>query len=263
MKSKLILMVGLLMCLNMTLICGKSRNPGQEIAEMIELEKYLRTANIIEVEIDKYEGRTAPWGVILDDGEISRQGIFKYVNRPRPTLLPDSYQYEIAAYEVSKLLEYPVVPPVVEREVKETLGSLQLLLKGCFPLSQQKRKGLQPSEPQKFSDALSELAVFESLVLCEREPKDIYIRENDWKVCRVDFSQAFSPFAELPAETEITRCSKKFFHNLQKLETIDVKVVLQSHLNDEEIEALLKRKDLIIDKINVLIQEKGEDAILF
>jgi hypothetical protein len=122
---------------------------------MIELEKYLKTANIIEVEIDKYEGRTAPWGVILDDGETSRQGIFKYVNRPRPTLLPDSYHYEIAAYEVSKLLEYLVVPPVVEREVKETLGSLQLLLEGCFPLSQQKRKGLQPSEPQKFSDVIA------------------------------------------------------------------------------------------------------------
>jgi hypothetical protein len=101
------------------------------------------------------------------------------------------------------------------------------------------------------------------LVLCEKDPEDIYIRESDWKVCRVDFSQAFSPFTEIPADTEITRCSKKFFHNLQKMVAADVKVKLQSHLNDEEIEALLKRKDLIIDKINVLIQEKGEDAVLF
>ena len=90
-------MVGFFMCLNITLVCGKSRNPGQDIADMKELEKYLRTAEITEVEIDEIEGRTAPWGVMLNDGEISRQGIFKYIDRPRPTLLPDSYHYEIAA----------------------------------------------------------------------------------------------------------------------------------------------------------------------
>lgn len=256
-------MVGFFMCLNITLVCGKSRNPGQDIADMKELEKYLRTAEITEVEIDEIEGRTAPWGVMLNDGEISRQGIFKYIDRPRPTLLPDSYHYEIAAYKVSKLLKYPVVPPVVEREVRGTMGSLQLLLVECFSLSRQERRGLQPIEPQKFSDSLSELAVFESLIFCERESEDVYIQESDWKVCRVDFSEAFAPEVTLLTGIQITKCSKTLFHNLQRLEASDIKVALQSLLNDEEVDALLKRKDLIIDKINSLIQEKGEDAILF
>ncbi|MGB3860684.1 MAG: hypothetical protein WBE11_10270 [Candidatus Aminicenantaceae bacterium] len=263
MKIKLILAVGLLMVLNMTFIYGKEFDPVQDIADMNKLEKYLKTAEIFEVEIDKYEGRTAPWGVVLNDGEIYRQAIFKYVNRPRPTHLPDSYHYEIAAYKVSKLMEYPVVPPVVEREIKETLGSLHLFLEGCFSLGQQQRRGIEPTDSQEFSDALSELAVFENLVFCERDSEDIYIQESDWKVWHVDFSEAFAPIAELNSEAAITRCSKEFFHNLQRLEASEIKKVLQPHLNDEEIDALLKRTDLVIDKIKQLIEEKGEDAVLF
>jgi hypothetical protein len=230
---------------------------------MKKLEIYLKTAEIIEVEIDNIEGRTAPWGVRLNDGEICRQAMFKYVDRPRPTHLPDSYHYEIAAYKVSKLLEYPVVPTVVEREIKETQGSLQLFLEGCFSLSQQQRSGIKPSNPQKFSDALSELAVFENLVFCERDSEDIYIQENDWKIWRVDFSEAFEPYAELNSEAAITVCSKELFHNLQRLEASEIKNALEPHLNDEEIDALLQRKELVIDKIKRLTQEKGEEAVLF
>ena len=263
MKIRSIFTVGLLMVLNMTILCGKELNVSQDIVKMNELEEYLKTAEIMEVEIDKFEGRTAPWGVVLNDGVISRQAIFKYVDRPRPTLLPDSYHYEIAAYKMSKLLEYPVVPTVVEREIDNTLGSLHLFLEGCFTLSQQQRKGTKPPDSQNFSDALSEIAVFENLVFCERNPEDIFIHEGDWKSWRVDFSEAFAPFAELISEDAITRCSKELFHNLQRLEASEIKRVLQSHLNDEEIDALLQRKILVIDKIKLLIGEKGEDTVLF
>lgn len=263
MKIKLILAAGLLMFLNMAFICGNEFYPDQDIADMDKLEEYLKTAEIFEVEIDKFEGRTAPWAVTLNDGEIFKQAMFKYVNRPRPSLLPDSYHYEIAAYKVSRLLEYPVVPPVVERKIKETLGSLQLFLEECFSLDHQQRTGIEPADSQKFSDALAEIAIFENLVFCERNSEDIFIQKNDWKIWRVDFSEAFMPFAELVSEAAITRCSKELFRNLQRLEANETKKALAPHLNDEEMDALLKRKDLVIDKIEQLIQEKGENAVLF
>lgn len=263
MKTKLSLILGLFMALNITFICGEDLDTDQDIADMTKLEKYLETAEILEVEIDSIEGRTAPWVVMLTDGETTKQALFKYVNRTRPALLPDSYHYEIAAYKLSKLLHYPAVPPVVEREIEETFGSLQLFLEGCFSLSQQRKKEIEPADVKKFSDDLSEIAVFENLLFCERDPEDVFIRESDWKVWHVDFSEAFSPFAELVSENDITRCSKTLFLNLQKMDRTEISSLLQSHLNEEEIDALLKRRDLILDKINLLIKEKGEEAVLF
>jgi hypothetical protein len=79
----------------------------------------------------------------------------------------------------------------------------------------------------------------------------------------VDFSEAFDSLAELSSENEITKCSKALFHNLQRLDERDIKTVLQSHCNEEEIDALLKRRDLIIERLTQLIDEKGEEAVLF
>jgi len=262
MNNKRIL-VGFLMFINMTCIYAHDLDLDQNIVDRDNLERYLLTAEILEVEIDSIEGRTAPWSVILDDGTITRQSLFKYVDRRRPTLLPDSYHYELAAYKLSKFLEYAAVPPVVERKIRDTLGSLHLFLEGCFSLSQQRRQDMKPPDPQNFADELSELAVFENLVLCERNPEDIYIQEKDWKIWRVDFSEAFAPLAELNAGNEIARCSKDLFLNLQKVETEGLKTVLHPHLNDEEFDALLRRKDMIIDRIKRLIEEQGEDAVLF
>ena len=247
----------------MAFLWGMDSDTHEDIADMKELEKYLKTAEILEVEIDSIEGRTAPWGVILDDGTTSRQAIFKYANRSRPAFLPDSYYYEIAAYKLSELLEYPLIPPVVERVINDTPGSLQLLLEGCISLQKQQREGLKPVDPQKFLDTLSELAVFENLVFCERTTEDVFIQESDWKIWRVDFSEAFDSIGELSSKNEITKCSKALFHNLQKLDDRDVKKVLEPYCNEEEIDALIKRKDLIIERIMRLVEEKGEEAVLF
>lgn len=262
-KIKSIFIVFIVICL-CTALGGSTALPNiQKIESMQEWEEYLRSAEIIAVEADRYQGRTAPWAVTLDDGSVKQACIFKSVNRPRPSLLPDSYHYEIAAYQVSRLLDLAIVPPMVEREVQGTLGSLQMILEGCFPMTQQTRRGIEPPDPQKFSNALDELFVFESLVQCEREPEDVLIHEGDWNVYRVDFSEAFAPVAELFALSRITRCSKQLFQNLSKLESDSIRITLQPHLNEEEIEALLKRRELILGRIQTLIQEKGENSVLF
>jgi hypothetical protein len=38
---------------------------------------------------------------------------------------------------------------------------------------------------------------------------------------------------------------------------------VKKYLNKEEIKAVLKRKKLIIEKIEALIKEKGEEKVLF
>jgi len=48
-----------------------------------------------------------------------------------------------------------------------------------------------------------------------------------------------------------------------KLDDNEVKARLKPYLNDEEIKALFERKKAIINRIKQLIQEKGEEAVLF
>lgn len=235
----------------------------KEEFDLDELENYLKTAKVVSIEIKESVGRTAPWEVTLDDGKTQRRGRFKYVRRSRPHHLPDSYHYEIAAYQLTKLLGVQMIPPVVEREIDNTMGSLQMYVEGCFRLSDQKRKGLEPPDQEIFMNTLHELSVLENLTYCVRDKKDILVKEKTWHVCRVDFSEAFSPEIALIPDSEIMCCSKILFKGLSDLSDDAIQSKLSRHLNSEEINALLIRRTLILEKLKSLIAERGEEKVLF
>ncbi len=244
---------------------GLALPTGDEGPGQIEsLEKVLRDAKIDKIEKEKLGGRTGPWLVTLDAGAVKQRAVFRHVDRQRPHPTPDSYKYDIASYELTKLLGVELIPPVVEREIEGRQGSLQVFLENCIREKDRKRKKLDPPNPQAFSNAIAEIRVFENLTSDEcQDADDLWIHTEDWRVCRVDFSEAFAPRAELLPGCEIMVCSRKLYDGLLKADQETVKSRLSRYLNEEEIGALQARKNLIIEKLNALICEKGEDAVLF
>ncbi|MBN1221816.1 MAG: hypothetical protein JXB23_01115 [Candidatus Aminicenantes bacterium] len=241
----------------------RSQGEGGLEEDWKQMEHFLRTARITSVVVREDAGRTAPWDVILDDGKTHRKARFKNIDLARPELLPDSYHYEIAAYELSKLLDMSIIPPVVEREIEGIKGSLQLFLEDCIPLDRQRRMVLEAPDPQRLADALDDLAVFENLSYCKREESDILIHGKDWSVCRVDFSEAFDPEKKMFSGSKIQRCSEKLYLKLADTNPNDFRSRLENHLNAEEIQALVSRRELILNHLRHLIQERGREAVLF
>lgn len=228
------------------------------------MEKFLRAAPVVSVKKDATGGRTAPWIISLNDGKTAMRAFFKYVHRPRPTLLPTSYKYEIAAFELSKIVGLEIVPPVVEREIEDRPGSLQIFIDGCLTETERRRKELEPPDPEAFAKALEDINIFENLTFAARsDPKDILIHKDDWTVCRVDFAEAFEPSPELIPGQDVRRCSRELYENLTGTDPAAVKDRLAPYLNEEEIRSLLERKRLILDRIAGLIRENGEESVLF
>jgi hypothetical protein len=268
MKNKKTLAIIIFACFfSWTWFQSKSQAVTKENVNQKELENYLRTAKIVSKR--RAGGRGENWIINLDDGKAARYGFFKLLNQSRPAIITDSYIYGIAAYELDKLLDLNLVPTVVEREIEGRKGSLQIFIEGALLESERKIKKIEPPDPEKFKNTLEDLSVFENLTyspsFCgERELDDILIMDKkDWKVWRVDFSEAFALSPELIPGCEITGCSKKLFQNLIKLEDKVIKAKLKHYLNDEEMIMLLKRKKLIIEKIKKLSEEKEEESVLF
>jgi len=236
-------------------------------AQQQELESFLRTAKVVNIQIGGLGGRNEPWRITLTAGKTTRKGIFKYQDRPAPGFFPVSYKREIAAYELAKLFKMDLVPPVVEREIlrkddSPRKGSLQILVENCFSEMDRRARKLEPPDVGAFENAMEELNIFENLTYCPRNVKDILVLKNTWKVCRVDFMEAFDTLSELLPETTISRCSKRLYQGLQ----LDPKVIedaMKPYLIPKAIKALLDRRALILDKLKNLIKEKGEDAVLF
>jgi hypothetical protein len=237
--------------------------PAEENSGREAIETALRECPIAGIRKDE-PGRTNPWTVTFAEGCAVRRALFRYVDRPRPQAMADSYRYDIAAYQLTKLLGIDVVPPVVEREVEGRLGTLQVYLENCIRETDRRRKKLEPPDIMAFERDLEGLKVFVNLTYDDcYNHNDLYIHLEDWRVSRVDFSEAFAPMPELLPGCPITVCSKMLYQELLELNDESVKAGLGRYLNDEELGALLIRRDLLLGKLKTLIADKGEAAVLF
>lgn len=202
--------------------------------------------------------------VILGDGKTTRRAIFKYIDRPAPVALAASFKYELAAYALSKALGTDIVPPVIARRIENIPGSLQIMVEGCITELERQKQYLSPPDPQAFSDAVAEIRVLEHLTHCERiDLGDLLIHKDTWKVCRVDFAEAFAPVAGLLAEADIRRCSKRLYEHLKSAPAKAIEEAVRPYLDGPRIKALLARRKLVLDRIAALIKEKGEGTVLF
>jgi len=229
-----------------------------------DIEAYLNAAQIVAVEKDVETGRSMPWRVTLDNGTTRAHALFKYIDRPNLLPTRHSYRFELAAYALSRLVALEIVPPVVKRTVEDTIGALQWYLEACRSERDRERLKEEPPDLAAFLDRLDDVQVFEALVGDECGDKDdTLIHQDTWKICRVDFSGAFRPEADLPRGCILRRCSRELLERLEALSLDELKVHLSSFLSDAEIGALNGRRALIVDIFRNLIREKGEAAVIF
>lgn len=221
---------------------------GAVVPDRPGIVEFLRSAPIGNIVRAGQRGRTEPWTVILADGEDVRKAIFKYVDRRRPSILPTSYKYELAAYEVSRELGLDIVPPVVEREIDGVKGSLQLLVEGVVPETVRRAKGLEPPDPEAFRDRLETVKIFAILVDDDCENlEDTLVDAAAGKIWRVDFSEAFGlspePRPGCPPEAPVP---EGLLAKLRGLDDAKLGERLSLYLAKEEIQALILRKAAII-----------------
>lgn len=236
---------------------------GQESSDRAEIESYLSRARVVSNQ-PSIRGRSKPWEVELVDGKDKRRGMFKHIHFPRPRILADSYTYELAAYELDKMLDLFIIPPMVEREIDGIKGSLQIFLENCTSLKSIKRRKGSPPDADRFQKALDEIIVLETLAndTCMDED-DILVHAETWKPCRIDFSMAFAPQVKLKDDCPIMRCSRRLYEGLKALGDAKLEERLGPYLSTEEIEALIRRKRLILDRLVHLVEERGEAAVIY
>jgi hypothetical protein len=228
-------------------------------------EALLRKAVVAEVSKIQETGRTVPWIVFLDQpGGVRVKAVFKHMNRPRPSPMAASWRYEMAAYRLADLLGLDFIPPTVERTVDGVPGILQLFVTDSLSLRDRERLGLLPADEASYHQALDEIRVFE-LLTGERcgDADDTLIHKPTWKICRVDFSEAFATDPDLAEDCPLERCPRRFYERLLRTARSMVESMLKPYLSDSEINALCERKKRIVARLQQQIIEKGERLVLY
>ena len=232
---------------------------------------FLTTAEVVATE--KIGGTTGkPLQLVLEKDGVRARAIFRTIDFERDAVpgdrehargFRDYYGYEVAAYELSRLLGLDNVPPATIRRIGGRKGSIQLWIESAKGVEQRMAEGIDERFQQLWMFQKQNMAVFDNLIYnFDRNPGNMLLDARG-KVWFVDHTRAFKILPVLNGRDDIRVLERQLWHNLQELDPDVVRERLGPYLGATEISALLARRDKLVKLISKRIAKHGEQAILF
>jgi hypothetical protein len=230
-----------------------------------ELEGYLREAKIVESK-GIPRGITLPNKLTLEWKGLTRYAAFKWIDDFKGLMkfdgggvemnFQDSWKFEIAAYEVDKIIGLGMVPTTLERTYKGQKGSVQFWIEDAMTEGERLQKKLQPPSPAKWNDLLFKERVFDALIYNIDRNLGNRLITKDWEIVLIDHSRSFRSFDMLRQTKDLTRFSRSLLAGLERLNVTTLTQKTGKYLTKEQINALLKRRDKILELARKLETEK-------
>ena len=237
-----------------------------------EVLEFLRTAKVVSME-EVGEGITRPKKVVLEKDGIRMHAIFRDVNEDKAVVrlasgktekgFRDSYLFECAAYELSRLLGLDHVPPVVERSVRNRSGSLQVWIEKAVTEQKRREKNMNPPDRGRWSRQVYAQRFFDQLIFNTDRNLGNTLIDSNWKMWFVDHTRAFRSSPDLRDPATLQVCERNLWERLRALDEGVVKQQLSEFLRPAEIKALLERREKIRQHFQQLIEQQGEENVLY
>ena len=238
-----------------------------------QIKQFLLTAKIVGDQPAK-KGVTDTRRLTLSDGTITHDASFQPIDEHTPlkkfadghteVRFADSYKYNIAAYILAELVGFDDMMPVyVERKYKGNSGSLSWWLSVKMDDATRFTKKIEAPDPDAWNNQMYKVRVFDELVYDNDPNLTNVLISADWKIWRIDFSRGFRTFHTLKDPKDLVRCDRHMFERLKALNADEFTAKAKTYLTNEEIQAVMTRRDLIVQLFQKKIAEKGETEVLY
>jgi hypothetical protein len=227
------------------------------ICRNAEIEQYIRTAKVVREE-DLSVGVTKPKRLFFEPGGPVGSVAFNSLNEQFPRW--DSYMADIAAYELDKLLELNMVPPVVEREYKGATGRASMWVEKAKMWNI--KTPPTPPNATAWSLQVIDMKMFDILVGNVDSNQGNMLYDPDFNLVLIDHTRAFANGPKLlDAVSFPQHVDRQLWKRMQALTEPQLKAALDRWLPRGLWKDILKRRALMEKTINKMIAEKGEAAV--
>ena len=238
-----------------------------------EMEVFLRTAKITKKR-DTGKGVTDTIRATLSDGRITHDAQIQTVDiektvfeagKASETNFKDTYRYNIGGYRLARLLSMTNVPMSVKRSVdgKDAavtwwIDDVQFDEQGR--LKQAQRQG--PS-PERTAKQIANRLVFDELIQNRDRNQGNLLWTKDWTLWLIDHTRAFRLGKQLMKPDQLSRCDRALLAALRTLTWEGLKKEMGDVMRDDEMRAVLVRRDLIVKHFEDRAALLGEPIVLF
>ena len=252
---------------------GQAANDGSDFTEQQKAD-FLMNAKVIHHK-QTAKGVTQPYQLTLSDGTVTHDGDFQPIDETKPVMrfadgrtefnFKDSYKFNIAGYELAKLLGMDnMIPVTVPRSWNGMHGSLSWWIDNvAMDEFDRSRKKLDAPDPDAWNKQMYKIRVFDELVYDTDANLTNVLITKDWKIWRIDFTRAFRTWKKLKNPDNLVMCDKTLLEKLKALNDVQLKDATKKYLSGSEVKALLARRDLIVARFAKLAAEKGDAAVYY
>ncbi len=228
---------------------------GQEQAA----EAFLKSADIARID-EVPIGVTRPKRAFFAQTTPVRSAAWKPLPPGFRSGYYESYKSEVAAYELDKLLEMHMVPPVVERTHQGATGAAIWWIEPV--------KGWKADNPIKgpephWSKQISRMKLFDQLIANIDRNQGNLLYDNDWHLLLIDHSRAFTNRRSLDGTSAPVLIDRELWQRIDALTAEDLQRALGPWIGAKELEAILVRRDRMRGNITRMVRSKGEASVFF
>ena len=263
----------LLLCMASVFCCAQAGTPADANLTREQIKHFLLTAKVIKTR-ESQEGITHPLRLTLTDGNITHDASFQAVDVHKPMEelasgrmemnFSDSYKYNLAAYSLAELLGLDDMLPVyVQRKYDGKTGSLSWWLPVQMDEAQRLKQHIQVPDTEAWNRQMYRVRIFDQLVYDTDANLTNVLIGDDWKVYRVDFTRAFRAFKRLQRPDDLVQCDRQLFAKLKALDRDQLATATKGLLSKDEVNAVMARRDKIVEHFETLIAKRGDNQVLY
>jgi len=250
--------------------------PPEIVAERENWEEFLKTSEVIDSRhMTSREAVTNPWQLTLRKDDVTKYALWKDAKGLMKGFV-EGWRWEIAAYRLDKFLGMNLIPPTVEKRLRGDRGSCQLWIDTWMDAKTKQEKGIGvPSDKKdKYNKMIYLMWAFDNLIANEDRHSGNIIIDEDWRLIAIDHSRSFRASKKFvkqlinceksPGGPRIVKWLPRSF--VEKLKTLNFEIIREvvgDYVKDKEIDAVLIRRDMIIQEIERRVKRYGARRILY
>lgn len=227
-------------------------------------ERFLLTGRILS-ETANGKGIAGTKRAMMTDGRVTHAVHLQFIDQYMPLFkgkdgsteqdFKDTWKFNVAAWRLGKLLHLTdMMPACVARPVDGKPASVCWWIDG-IQMDEKERlaKGIQPPDVPAWNRQMDTIRVFDQLIYNMDRSQENLLIGNDWRAYMIDHTRSFRKWKTLRNPAAITKCSPELLRALQALRRQDVERELGEFLTPEEIDGLMARRDLIVQRLQTSV----------
>jgi len=211
-----------------------------------EMEEFLRVGKIGQQK-NIPKGVTLPTRATLEYNGVQHDAAIQTVNISKASYqtargtelnFKDFWGYNMAGYELAKILELNMVPPYVERKVGGQSASLSWWVNDSMMELDRKNRRMEPPDLDSWNKQMYAVRVWHQLIDDTDANLTNILITKDWRLWTIDSTRAFRLNKNLRDSKDLVQCDRRLLAKLRTLDKDVLKEKLSRWLTKSEIEAL-------------------------